>query len=52
MPITGAYIITSHASNSVEGFAMSSWTIRALIYKGNGAQARAIFNGKVVAVLN
>lgn len=52
MPITGAYIITSHYGQySVEGLRNVKLDNKGIDIQGKpGAQARAIFNGKVAAV--
>ena len=52
MPITGAYIITSHYGQySVEGLRKVKLDNKGIDIQGKpGAQARAIFNGKVAAV--
>lgn len=52
MPITGAYIITSHYGEySVEGLRNVKLDNKGIDIQGKpGAQARAIFNGKVAAV--
>ena len=52
MPITGAYIITSHYGQySVEGLRNVKLDNKGIAIQGKpGAQARAIFNGKVAAV--
>ena len=52
MPITGAYIITSHYGQySVEGLRHVKLDNKGIDIQGKpGAQARAIFNGKVAAV--
>ena len=52
MPITGAYIITSHyGPYSVEGLRNVKLDNKGIDIQGKpGAQARAIFNGKVAAV--
>lgn len=52
MPITGAYIITSHYGQyAVEGLRNVKLDNKGIDIQGKpGAQARAIFNGKVAAV--
>lgn len=52
MPITGAYVITSHYGQyAVEGLRNVKLDNKGIDIQGNpGAQARAIFNGKVAAV--
>ena len=52
MPITGAYIITSHYGQySVEGLRNVKLDNKGIDIQGKpGAQSRAIFNGKVAAV--
>ncbi len=52
MPITGAYIITSHYGEyAVEGLRNVKLDNKGIDIQGKkGAQARAIFNGKVAAV--
>ena len=52
MPISGAYIITSHYGQyAVEGLRNVKLDNKGIDIQGKpGAQARAIFNGKVAAV--